>query len=197
MTFVKLAAVAALSLSLAACSTISEQVELNNSYSAPAPVTTSKTPRKKPVIADMSRDANGGRMQCVPYVRDRSGIQIRGDAYTWWDQAAGKYARSVSPKENSVIVLGGYGARRGHVALVRHIVDARELRIDHANWLNDGAIYVNNPVKDVSPLNDWSQVKVWNIQTGSWGIKIYDVKGFIGPEVESTDRIASIEDLIN
>ena len=60
------------------------------------------------------------------------------------------------------------------------MVSPCEIRIDHANWLNGGSIYVNNPVMDVSPANDWSQVRVYNIQTGGWGAKVFPVKGFIG-----------------
>ena len=30
-------------------------------------------------------------LQCVPYAREHSGIKLFGDAYTWWDQAEGKY----------------------------------------------------------------------------------------------------------
>ncbi len=30
-------------------------------------------------------------LQCVPYAREHSGVKIYGDAYTWWDKAAGKY----------------------------------------------------------------------------------------------------------
>ncbi|MFN3286808.1 MAG: CHAP domain-containing protein, partial [bacterium] len=29
--------------------------------------------------------------QCVPFARMISGVQIFGDAWTWWKQAAGKY----------------------------------------------------------------------------------------------------------
>ena len=29
-------------------------------------------------------------LQCVPYARQVSGIQIYGDAWTWWDQAEGR-----------------------------------------------------------------------------------------------------------
>ena len=29
--------------------------------------------------------------QCVPFARAASGIQIYGDAWTWWDQAEGRY----------------------------------------------------------------------------------------------------------
>jgi surface antigen len=122
-------------------------------------------------------------LQCVPYARDHSQIALYGDAYTWWDQAAGRFARGASPKAGAVMVLNGYaGPGRAHVAVVREIVDAREIRIDHANWLDDGAIYVGDPVRDVSPDNDWSQVRVYNLKTEAWGGRIYSVQGFIGPD---------------
>jgi hypothetical protein len=121
-------------------------------------------------------------LECVPYAREHSSINIHGDAYTWWDKAAGVYARGNEPLMGAVMVLVNYAGRRhAHVAVVSRMVSPREIRIDHANWLNDGAIYVNDPVIDVSDANDWSQVKVWNIRTGSWGTKVYTVKGFIGP----------------
>jgi hypothetical protein len=121
-------------------------------------------------------------LECVPYARAHSSIDIHGDAYTWWDKAAGVYARGSDPVVGSVMVLVNYAGRHhAHVAVVRRQISAREIRIDHANWLNDRAIYVNDPVIDVSEANDWSQVKVWNIRTGSWGTKIYSVRGFIGP----------------
>ncbi len=123
----------------------------------------------------------GTHMQCVPYAREHSGVDIHGDAYTWWDKAGGVYARGNDPVEGAVLVLTGYSRHRAHVAVVRKIVTAREIRIDHANWLDDGAIYVNDPVIDVSENNDWSVVKVWNIRSGSWGTRTYTVQGFIGP----------------
>jgi surface antigen len=120
-------------------------------------------------------------LQCVPYAREHSAIKITGDAYTWWDQAAGRYERGPNPAAGTVMVLFNYaGPQRGHVAVVRRVVSAREIRIDHANWLDDGSIYVNDPVVDVSAAHDWSQVKVWNIKTGGWGAKIFPVQGFIG-----------------
>jgi hypothetical protein len=121
-------------------------------------------------------------LECVPYARDHSSIDIHGDAYTWWDKAAGIYARGTDPLVGAVMVLVNYAGRHhAHVAVVRRLITPREIRIDHANWLNDGAIYVNDPVIDVSDANDWSQVKVWNIRTGTWGTKVYTVRGFIGP----------------
>jgi hypothetical protein len=120
-------------------------------------------------------------LQCVPYAREHSQIKITGDAYIWWAQAAGRYERGPDPAAGTVMVLYNYaGPSRGHVAVVRKVVSAREIRVDHANWLDDGAIYVNDPVVDVSAANDWSQVRVWNIKTGGWGSRIYPVQGFIG-----------------
>ncbi len=109
-------------------------------------------------------------LQCVPYARDHSSVKIYGDAYTWWDQAAGKYQRSSEPSAGAVMVLHDYaGPNRGHVAVVRALVSPREIRVDHANWLDDGSIYVNDPVEDVSSENDWTLVRVFNLKTRRLG----------------------------
>ena len=125
-------------------------------------------------------------VQCVPYARAHSSIKIYGDAYTWWDQAAGRYERGSLPGRGAVMVLNNYaGPERGHLAVVRRVVGAREIRVDHANWLEDGSIYVNNPVEDVSRDNDWSVVRVFNLKTGGWGSRLYPVQGFIGSTPDS------------
>lgn len=125
-------------------------------------------------------------LQCVPYARQRSGVSIFGDAYTWWDKAAGRFERNTVPKQGAVMVLWGYaGANRAHVAVVREVVNARQIKVDHANWLDDGQIYLDDPVQDVSAGNDWSQVRIWNIRASSWGSRTYVVKGFIGPGPEN------------
>jgi hypothetical protein len=122
------------------------------------------------------------RLQCVPYARERSGIQIFGDAYTWWRQAAGSYIRSGTPAVGSVLVTRGYNnATRGHVAVVRTILSEREILIDHANWMNRGEITEAVPVLDVSANNDWSEVRVWHIPGGHWGGRVYSAQGFIHP----------------
>ena len=46
-------------------------------------------------------------LQCVPYAREHSAIKIYGDAYTWWDQAAGKYPRGPLPEPGTVIATFG------------------------------------------------------------------------------------------
>jgi len=45
-------------------------------------------------------------------------------------------------------------------------------------------------VMDVSQSNDWSAVRVFNIQTGAWGGSIYPVQGFILPNQPTTDMVA-------
>ncbi|HKX63891.1 MAG TPA: hypothetical protein VJM78_01180, partial [Rhizomicrobium sp.] len=63
---------------------------------------------------------------------------------------------------------------------------------------NDGSIYVNDPVQDVSRDNDWSVVRVFNLKTGAWGGRLYPVQGFIGstgdstPEDRDRDLVAGI-----
>ena len=121
-------------------------------------------------------------MQCVPFARQRSGIQIFGDANMWWTQAQGRYPRSSLPAPGAVLALRGYNLPgRGHVAVVLDVLSDREIRVDHANWLNAGEVSERVPVIDVSPNNDWSEVRVWNIPGGAWGGRIYQAEGFIHP----------------
>jgi hypothetical protein len=132
-------------------------------------------------------------VECVPYARARSGISLYGDAGTWWGKADGRYTRSHTPLLGSVIVLTGYAEPgRGHVGVVSALVSSREIRLDHANWLGDGAIYRDDPVADVSPDNDWTEVRVWNTRLHAWGLRTYSVEGFIGPSpASSDDRVAA------
>jgi len=185
-SFVRIAAVACACAILGACGSVGSKPsasDLAYSNANPAPAFPNTDPNAFPDDDSASPpSAMAAGLECVPYAREHSAIDIHGDAYTWWDKAEGIYARGTDPVVGSVMVLVNYAGRHhAHVAVVRHLISAREIRIDHANWLNDGAIYVNDPVIDVSDANDWSQVKVWNIRTGSWGTKIYTVRGFIGP----------------
>jgi hypothetical protein len=61
--------------------------------------------------------------------------------------------------------------------------------VDHANWGNDGRIYLDAPMKDESPKNDWSMVRVWYTPNNAWGKRIYRTRGFILP----TTAVASSE----
>lgn len=121
-------------------------------------------------------------LQCVPFAREISGVEIYGNANRWWDLAEGKYRKARSPAVGSVMVMRGYRTnRRGHVAVVRQIVDSRTIIIDHSNWLNDGKIYLSAPVRDVSENNDWSRINVWYTPGQTWGSRVYTAKGFILP----------------
>lgn len=120
------------------------------------------------------------RLQCVPFARRESGVEIYGNANTWWQQARGRYETTASPEEGAVMVLRGYAtANRGHVAVVREVVSSRLIIVDHANWLNGGEITRDVPIRDVSEAGDWSQVQVWHVPGRHWGGRTYNVQGFI------------------
>ncbi|MCW6529474.1 MULTISPECIES: CHAP domain-containing protein [Sphingomonas] len=122
--------------------------------------------------------------QCVPFARAASGIQIYGDAWTWWDQADGKYPRGHVPRVGAVIAFAKQSRLPlGHVAVVSRIVEKRVLMLTHANWsrVNGARGHAEQDVTlyDVSPRNDWSEVKVWYRDSDGLGGTIYDVNGFI------------------
>ena len=78
-------------------------------------------------------------ISCVPYAREASGILVAGNAWQWWDNAAGTYARGDQPEAGSVLNFRANGRMRlGHVAVVTRVVNAREVIVDHANWPGGG-----------------------------------------------------------
>ncbi len=125
------------------------------------------------------------RLQCVPYARDLSNIQIRGDAWTWWASAKGRYRRGHQPAQRAVLVFKRRGQSRGHLAVVTHILDDRVIVASHANWLNRGQVHHNTPIRDVSPNNDWSSVQVWYTPGRHYGTRRYRTYGFIYPTLET------------
>lgn len=128
---------------------------------------------------------SGGDLSCVPYARARSGIELQGDAWQWWDAAAqsGRYDRSRRPRAGSVLVFMRTSRNRsGHLSVVTRVVSAREIRVDHANWAsgrNRGRIAREQPVVDVSPGNDWSLVRVWYPPVNGLGRTNFPTYGFI------------------
>jgi surface antigen len=122
--------------------------------------------------------------QCVPFARLLSGIQIYGDARTWWGQATGKYETGRMPRMGSVLAFKPTGRMQlGHVAVVSRLVTDRVIQITHANWSRIGGargqIEKDVTVIDVSPLGDWSQVKVWYDPIRDIGTSTYPTHGFI------------------
>ena len=124
------------------------------------------------------------KLFCVEYARARSGLAVFGDAKYWWSRAKNLYARAAAPMENAVMVFSGSKRlKRGHVAVVTHIVSKREIRVDQANWQNHGEIDHATPVLDVSAKNDWSKVRVWDMKSNGFGAHIYAISGFIAKDL--------------
>lgn len=123
-----------------------------------------------------------GFLQCVPFARTVSGIELHGDAWTWWTQAAGRYDRGSEPKTGAVLAFRRSNKLKlGHVAVVFKVMGPRRILLTHANWGNDGetrgVVHERQPAMDVSPRNDWSEVRLLNRQ-GEWG-SAYAAHGFI------------------
>lgn len=131
-------------------------------------------------------------LSCVPYARQRSGIQLSGDAWQWWHAAAGRYPRAQRPAPGSVLVLARTRQlSSGHVSVVRRVVSAREIRVDHANWASGslrGRVAEDQPVLDVSPGNDWTQVRVWYPRLEALGNTVFPAHGFILPRTALAGR---------
>lgn len=134
----------------------------------------------------------GEPISCVPYARARSGIQLQGDAWQWWDAAAGRYERGRVPRPGSVLVLARTGRNTsGHLSVVARVVNSREVLVDHANWASGaarGRIATDQRVVDVSAANDWSLVRVFYPRINDLGITAFPARGFIHPRTTMAAR---------
>jgi surface antigen len=144
----------------------------------------------------VARAAPSIGLQCVPFARHLSGIDIVGNARTWWAQAEGRYERGSRPEVGSVLTFKPSGAMRlGHVSVVSQIVSPREVLVDHANWpgpgVPKGRVARNVSVIDVSPGNDWTSVRVEIHGRGSGYGRIYPTWGFIYPRAVAQTTVAS------
>jgi len=133
---------------------------------------------------DTNTPSGGGELspylQCVPYARELTGVRIYGDAHSWWGQAKGRYRRGSRPAPGAVMAVRPHGnSRLGHVAAVEKVIDSRTLLISHANWSQPGKIERNVKAVDVSPGNDWSEVRIWYSPTQSLGTSRWPLYGFI------------------
>lgn len=131
------------------------------------------------LVEVQQKQRKGIRVWCVPFARDLSGINLHGNAKTWWSQAQGKYARSKAPQVGSVMsFMPTRKNPNGHVAVVSQTVSERQLRLDHTNWqrnqVSRGMLAV-----DVSAKNDWSMVRLES-SPGQLGAP-YPIQGFILP----------------
>ncbi|WP_226341008.1 CHAP domain-containing protein [Gemmobacter serpentinus] len=128
-------------------------------------------------VAEANTKPSKGRIWCVPFARAVTGVEIKGNAVTWWKQAAARYERGSDPKIGAVMNFRGTKKMpMGHVAVVSNIIDSRRIQIDHANWVRN-RITKDQLVIDVSAANDWSEVRVVNAD-GSMG-RVNPIFGFI------------------
>ncbi|WP_243395795.1 CHAP domain-containing protein [Sphingomonas oleivorans] len=134
--------------------------------------------------ATAATKTSGTYWQCAPFARMFSGIQLFGAAYSWWNQAIGRYAQGSAPKAGAVLVFKSIGSMRsGHVAVVSKIISDRMIKVTHANWsvINGtrGQIERDVTVVDASEKGDWSKVRVWYDPIKAIGTHSFPVYGFI------------------
>src|SRR4051812_9587435 len=133
-------------------------------------------------------------LQCVPYARAESGIDIHGNAGTWWGQAAGHYRRGLQPEVGAVLAFQPSRAMPiGHVAVVAAVVDSRHILLNHANWSGHGRIERAALAEDESANGDWSVVRVWYAPQHSLGLRTNPTFGFIyhGAPADAAPAFAS------
>jgi surface antigen len=145
-------------------------------------------------VAVHGRHYGGGGISCVPFARNDSGISVAGNAWQWWDNAAGVYARGSVPEAGSVLTFRSNGRMHmGHVAVVSRIINPREIEVDQANWWGPGAyggVSRNMPVVDVSEANDGTAVRVGLGESGKFG-SVYPTYGFIYDRPDNGVMLAS------
>jgi hypothetical protein len=138
--------------------------------------------------------AGAGWGDCVRTVRALSDFTIRGDAWMWWNNAAGVHERDNRPQAGSVLVFKRTGSMgRGHVSLVSRVVDKRTVLVDHT-WIAGRGIKRGMEVVDVSPNNDWSAVRVWHGPTDQLGQRVYPTYGFILPGAAGSSGVIQVAD---
>ncbi|KUP92920.1 CHAP domain-containing protein [Tritonibacter horizontis] len=123
--------------------------------------------------------ARGARVWCVPFARNLSGVEIRGNAKTWWGKAQDEFQVSKTPTVGAVMAFSATSSMPlGHVAVVSELVSDRMMRVDHANW-HRNKVSLGMNVIDVSAENDWSKVRLES-NPGAYG-SVYPITGFIRP----------------
>ncbi len=126
---------------------------------------------------------------CAPFARELSGIALYGDAYTWWAAAAGRYGRSAQPQVGAVLVLRRSSRLpSGHVAVVSRVLAPRQVLVIQANWVPD-ELTEDQLAIDVSPRNDWTEVRMWWPPSDRLGIHAYLAYGFVLPPTPTTHEV--------
>lgn len=126
---------------------------------------------------------------CAPFARELSAVALYGDAYTWWSAAAGRYKRSSQPQVGAVLVLRREGRLpSGHVAVVSRVLSPRQVQLIQANWVAD-EVTEDQLAVDVSPRNDWTEVRMWWPMTDRLGSHAYAAYGFILSPLPATHDV--------
>lgn len=125
----------------------------------------------------------GAWLQCVPYARRVSGVDLKGDAYRWWYEADGRYERGQEPEPGAVLSFRrSRGMELGHVAVVTETIDRRKILVSQAHWPEPGRRHgdISHAIAviDVSRDNDWTRVRVEIGHSGRFGAA-YATNGFI------------------
>jgi len=138
------------------------------------------------------RGTGRGGLSCVPYARSVTGMNVSGNAWQWWHNAAGAYSRGQVPEAGSVLAFrSNTRMPMGHVAVVSRVESSRVVTIDHANWPvggRRGAVSRDVAVVDVSDRNDWSAVRVSLGRGADYG-SVYPTHGFIYNRPDSSGMI--------
>ncbi len=122
---------------------------------------------------EYSRASFNGPVQCAPYARAKTGVDLYGAAASWWRGASGKYRRTQTPAKGEILVFRSTGRLpSGHVSVVRSTVSSRKILVEHANW-EPGRVDRSVPVIDVSRKNDWSLVRVYWAPIRNLGTRSY------------------------
>ena len=146
----------------------------------------SSGPTTGPNLAAASRHPG---LSCAPFARELSGIALHGEANTWWMAATGRYDRSAHPDVGAVLVLRrGSRLPSGHVAVVSRVLAPRQVLVIQANWVHD-ELTEDQLVVDVSPHNDWTEVRMWWPPTNTLGSYAYPAYGFILPPTPTTHEV--------
>ena len=118
-------------------------------------------------------------LECAPFARTLSGVRLYGPAGDWWWEAQGRYARTYAPEVGSVLIFARTNRLRdGHAAVVTRVMSNRQILVTQANWVHH-RVTEDQPVIDVSPRGDWSEVRVWWPPSGQMGITAYPAHGFV------------------
>ncbi|MDO9637422.1 MAG: CHAP domain-containing protein [Pseudotabrizicola sp.] len=160
-----------------------------SSMGASAPATLNPELQAKAIAEVREKQAKGARVWCVPFARTASGVELTGNAGTWWTAAKGVYSRGNEPEAGAVMVFAPHSSSRlGHVAVVSEVVSDREVLIDHANWTRN-KVSLKMPVYDVSANNDWSRIQV----EGTPGVlgDARPVHGFVYPRKIGPQPVAA------